>query len=445
MCSSSIMSHQLLSSAALLGFFIMSPARAHAEPPPSPPSTVAPPAGPVIELAPDDAEPKLPAVAIGQGKVSDADVMRGLRERRYRAAQESLGHTSIGGYGEIQVIGLTSGKDDARQWSADVRRLVLFVAHSFTSNIRAYTELEVEHAKQVEIEQAIVDWTVAGRYLGLRAGLLLIPMGLTNEVHEPPAFNGVVRPRLETVVIPSTWRELGAGFFGNPTDTLRYQLYAVTGINPLGMAAGGFASGLGNGANSKAKAWAVVGRVEYEPVAGIVVGVSGYASDAGKNATYHLRDRSSVDVSVPVLGYSIDARMRRAGLECKALFTEWHLPGSSALMHTFDDAGKRLFADTAGPLPTRMRGAYVEGGYDVFRPFHLSHQLVPFARVEGYSTQAAVPDGFKANPTYSIREHTFGVSYRPVREVAVKADYQLRNRKAGPDETQINFGVGFMY
>lgn len=383
-------------------------------------------------------------ITLGQGQVSDPDLLRGLRARRFRAAEESRGRTSIGGYGELQVVGLQSGKDAPRQWKADVRRLVIFVAHSFTDSIRAYTELEVEFARQAEIEQAIVEWSVGGKYLGLRAGLLLLPVGLINEVHEPPVFNGVVRPRVETVVIPSTWRELGAGVFGNPTESLRYQLYAVTGLDPLAMNGGGFANARGNGFSSKAKAWAVVGRVEYEPVIGLVFGASGYASDAGKNGTYFLRDRTSVSVSMPVLGYTLDARFRRAGVETKALFAEWHLPEAGALMHTWSAAGAPLF-DAKKPVPTRIRGGYVEGGYDVFHPFGLSHQLVPFARLEYYNTQSAVPDGFQENPTYAVREYTFGVSYRPIREVVVKADYQLRNRRAGPDETQISAGVGFMY
>ncbi len=127
------------------------------------------------------------------------------------------------------------------------------------------------------------------------------------------------------------------------------------------------------------------------------------------------------------------------------LYVEWHLPDAGALMHTWDDAGHMLFPDAGSPVPTLMRGAYVEGGYDVLRFFGVSHQLVPFARVELYDTQAGVPAGFVANPTYSVREYTFGASYRPIRQVVVKADYQLLNRREGKDATQINAGIGFMY
>src|SRR5262249_21373179 len=132
-----------------------------------------------------------------------------------------------------------------------------------------------------------------------------------------PIFNGVARPSVETVVIPTTWREIAVGFFGRPIEPLRYQVYAMSGLDPLGFTAGGFGDGTGAGAISKAKAWAIAGRVEYEPILGAIVAASGYASNAGKNGDFHLRDHSSVDVSLPVIGFSVDARIRRAGLEAK--------------------------------------------------------------------------------------------------------------------------------
>jgi hypothetical protein len=400
-----------------------------------------------VNLAPEDRDPPAPArplplVSLGSGR--EPDPVQSLTEQRFRSAMASVAHTSVGGYGELSVTGLADAGSN-RQWTADVRRVVLFVAHSFTQDIRVYTELELEHVREAEIEQAFVDWKVLGDYLGLRAGLVLMPMGITNEVHEPPLFNGVERPSVETVIIPSTWRELGAGFFGRPLPELRYELYAMAGLDPLGFAASGFGGGSGEGALSNAKAWAAAGRVEYEPLLGVVLGASGYAGDAGKNATYYARSGAVANVSVPVYGFSLDARFRRKGLECKALYTEWRFPNAGALMDTYNVSGHLNFPDPTQPLATAMRGAYVEAGYDVLHFSGFTHELVPFARLEAYDTQAAVPQGFTGNPTYNTRELTFGLSYRPIREVVVKTDYLLRGRRNAPDETQISAGIGFMY
>ena len=101
------------------------------------------------------------------------------------------------------------------------------------------------------------------------------------------------------------------------------------------------------------------------------------------------------------------------------------------------------------PQDNAGRGAYVEAAYDVLSFFDDAtigpHQLLPFARLEHANTQAAVPEGLTADPSFSVREYTFGVTYRPIQPLVAKVDYQLRNRKLGFDETQLNFGLGFMY
>ena len=428
------------------------PAKTAAPPPPA-----APP-GPAIELAPEHDPGKLaapdtppPTLGIGAGKAPEHELVRGLIQQRFRTAQSSTSNTSIGGYGEVHVKGTTSGKEGKRQWQSDVARLVLFVAHQFNDDFRFYTEIEFEHAiacktcvGAVELEQAYVDWKVLGDKMGLRAGLVILPMGIINQWHEPPIFHGVARPMVDTVVIPSTWREIGGGFFGQPAPWLRYELYAMNGLDPAGFTARGIGGGRQNGGFARAKAVAVVGRVEVEPLLGTVIGVSGYGSDAGPNGDFHDAAGKSVSLSLPVIGWSADARWRQWGLEWKVVYSEWHLPQSAALMAAYDAAGKRI-GDQSQAVASLIRGGYVEAAYDVLRPFKLGHQLLPFVRLEGYDTQAKVPEPYRANPIFNIRELTLGLSYRPIQQVVVKADYQMRNKSMGLDQTQINFGVGFMY
>lgn len=412
--------------------------------------------GPAIEIAPEHSNtppaPDQPALGLGAGTAPDAELVRGLIQQRFRSAAASSLSTSIGGYGEIHVRGLTRGRDGEREWLADVARLVVFVAHEFNDSFRSYLELEVEHSfacptcpGAVELEQAQIDWKILGDKLGLRAGLILVPMGIINQWHEPPIFHGVVRPRVDTAVIPSTWREIGFGIFGQPHDLVRYELYAMTGLNPAGFRATGISGGRQSGALASANAWAVSARAEIEPLLGVVIGASLYASDAGGNANLFDRRGEPVNLSIPAIGWSADARWRRSGIEWKVVFAEWRLPESRALMASYNEAGALAFPDPKLPVPTIVRGAYVEGAYDVLRPIGLSHQLLPFARIEHYNTQAEVPEGYEKNPTLSIREYTFGLSYRPIQQIVFKFDYQLRNRKLGPDETQVNLGAGFMY
>ena len=96
-------------------------------------------------------------------------------------------------------------------------RFVLFFGHKFNAATRMFSEFELEHALagegkpgEVELEQAYIEHDFGDAFTG-RAGVMLIPAGILNEVHEPPTFYGVERNNVEKNIIPSTWWEGGAG------------------------------------------------------------------------------------------------------------------------------------------------------------------------------------------------------------------------------------------
>ena len=103
----------------------------------------------------------------------------------------------------------------------DFHRFVLLFTHSFSDRLRFVGELELEHAVvegleeggELELEQAYLDF-LAHPALNFRAGMLLVPVGIINERHEPPVFHGVERPFVDTVIVPTTWFEAGAGIHG---------------------------------------------------------------------------------------------------------------------------------------------------------------------------------------------------------------------------------------
>src|SRR5690349_2866303 len=133
------------------------------------------------------------------------------------AAQDSE-TTSVGGYGEVHY---TNASGRGTPGSVNVRRFVLYVAHNFSEKVTVRSELELEDAKieggeaggEVALEQLYLDYLISPAFT-LRAGLLLPPIGIVNEFHEPPTFNGVDRPVFDQNVIPTTWREIGVGAVG---------------------------------------------------------------------------------------------------------------------------------------------------------------------------------------------------------------------------------------
>src|SRR4029078_5147874 len=120
----------------------------------------------------------------------------------------------------------------------DFHRFVLLVNHSFSDRLRFIGELEVEHAfgegledaGEIEVEQAYLDILVKPA-LNFRAGMMLVPVGIINERHEPPVFYGVERPFVDTFIIPTTWFEAGAGVHGRAGSRFAYRAYVMAPLD----------------------------------------------------------------------------------------------------------------------------------------------------------------------------------------------------------------------
>src|SRR6185436_2439107 len=150
-------------------------------------------------------------------------------------AQDSE-RTTVGGYGEVHYANF-SGPDTPGE--INVKRFVVYLAHTFNERIAFRSELEVEDAKveggeeggEVALEQIYLDYILSPAFT-LRAGLVLPPLGIVNETHEPPTFNGVERPGFDNDVIPTTWREIGVGVVGAlpGASGVSYRAYLLNGL-----------------------------------------------------------------------------------------------------------------------------------------------------------------------------------------------------------------------
>jgi hypothetical protein len=256
-----------------------------------------------------------------------------MQQGRMRREQK----TTIGGYGELH-LNMVKPEDDSFSSRLDFHRFVLFFAHRFNDRFQFYSEVELEHAfvaesggvaipGSIQIEQAFIDWRLLkgeSQALYLRAGAVLVPMGIINQWHEPPIFNGVERPTVDRVIIPTTWREGGIGIWGQPKDELRYEFYVMSGLDASGFSG---SSGLRGGrlkvTQAELNGPAFVGRLEWEPILGMVLGISPYFGLAGP--------RELPDLNVRVGGVSGDWRILRKGFESRALIAYFHVSDTDAL------------------------------------------------------------------------------------------------------------------
>jgi len=347
--------------------------------------------------------------------------------------------TTVGGYGELHYA--NSNRPGARG-EGNVKRFVLYLAHSFNDRITFRSELEVEDAKieggesggEVALEQAYLDFRL-GDHATVRAGLVLVPMGILNETHEPPTFNGVARADYHSVIIPTTWREIGVGLTGTlPGATgLAYRVYLVNGLLAEGFTAEtGIRGGRQEGKEASFVNPSLTGRLEYSRP-GLKIGAAGYY---GGSANGDPRIGTGT-FSAPVAMLAADARFDTGPWAFRAEAT-WTSLGKAAAINA-------AFGEDVG---SRMTGWYGEGAYNLLhllRPGSTA-QLNGFVRYEHLNTQSAVPAGTTRDQAFARRITTAGLTWKPISNVAIKGDYQFRRNGAKTDQDDIvRLGIGYQF
>ncbi|MCB1201398.1 MAG: hypothetical protein KDK41_12195, partial [Leptospiraceae bacterium] len=196
---------------------------------------------------------------------------------------------SIGGYGEIHYEHYDkeneSGNGSGKTNDYDALRAILYFGYKFNDWILLNTEFEFEHADEAYLEFAYLDFMFDDAF-NLRVGLLLLPMGIVNELHESPTFLPVNRSETESRIIPSTWRENGIGFYGSLADfTYRGMIVnGMAGADADPFNSSGLRGGRQKGSQAKADNLAGALRVDYEGLPGTILGVAGYYGGSGQDA-----------------------------------------------------------------------------------------------------------------------------------------------------------------
>ncbi len=359
------------------------------------------------------------------------------------------GNLKIGGYGEVHYNQPLSS-DVMKNGTLDVHRFVMMMGYQFNDRLQFVTELEFEHVKEFYVEQAFLQYRL-NKFINFRGGLILTPMGIINEYHEPTAFNGVERPQIDNSISPTTWREVGFGITGVVLPvSLKYQLYVMNGFNGFdGSAHIGGSSGLRSGRQKGAESYVsspnVSGKIEYFGFRGLNVGLAGYFGNTqstlyngiDKNDAAALARADSSVVGISMLG--VDARYSIKGLKLTGQLYYTDL-SNTAQFNTFTK-GKG-----GGNLGSSMFGYYIDLGYNVFRNAKTEMQLIPFLRYSNYDTHFTVADNISDNLAYQKSVYTTGISFFLAKGAVVKADMQFV--KTGATDVYaktFNAGFGIMF
>ncbi len=322
----------------------------------------------------------------------------------------------------------------------DFHRFVLLFGHSFSDRIKFWSELEVEHAfvegreekGELELEQAYLDFLIKP-YFNLRGGMLLAPVGLLNERHEPPSFNGVERPFIDTVILPSTWFDTGVGVFGDLGKGFLYKTYLMSTLDASGFTAGeGLREGRQRGFESSFRNPAITGRLEYHGLPRLALGASFWRGSTG----FRLRG-----VNPRVHVFDFDGRYSWNRFDVRGQFAQVHIGRAGELNLALQREG-----GVNPNIASRLRGFYFEPAVRVF-PRRFSRDLVLFARYENFDTQNRMPRGYLPLKQFDRSAWVVGATYYPEPDVALKFDYTfLRNASTVVRAVNsLNFGIGWWF
>ena len=352
---------------------------------------------------------------------------------------------SIGGYGEVLYDNFASKDQSGNPASGEdvitLLRAVVYLGYKFDQHFVLNTEIEYENAVvasdkggEAEVEFAYIDYMHAPAF-NARTGLVLIPSGLINQLHEPTAYLGARRPDVETFIIPSTWREIGTGFYGTH-GPVSYQFYGVNGLNAAGYSADeGIHEGSQEGSEALAKSWAFAGRVDFTAMPGLLVGASVFSGDAGQGQ--FTPSGQKISALTTVFDAHLDWRWR--GLWLRGLYAHTSVAQANLVNELNGFQGDES-------VGSRQEGWYVQAGYDVLSLVPGTRlSLIPYARYEQYDTQAQVPVGYERNPANDITELTLGAAFQPIPQLILKADWQQRHNAAKTGVNVWNVSLGYVF
>ena len=330
-----------------------------------------------------------------------------------------------GGYAEVHY-----NAGDKQQ--IDVHRWVLFTEYEFNDKLRVQGEFELEHALagdgkpgEVELEQAFIEYNTSPSN-AVFAGVVLVPVGMLNETHEPPTFFGVERDRVHSQIIPTTWWEAGVGSRGELNEGLGYDIFLHSGLD-VDETAFTMRGGRQKVAEAVANRPAITGRLRYTGFPGLNLTVAAQYQDDITQGTAETGTDTDFDTDATLLNVTADYRSGPIGL--KAMYARWDL-----------DEG------TTGVGPASLGrdeqwGYFIEPSYRFAAPGAGGDgEIGVFARYYAFDTAASdstgsVEDGF-----------TVGFNWWIHPDVVLKADYdEITIENSTSDDDRLNLGIGWQF
>ena len=389
---------------------------------------------------------------------------------------------SVGGYGEVALSRnfysdhvsryslADEHKKDPSHGRFDIPHAVIYLGYDFGKGWTMGTEIEFEHGGvgmayekedeeggeweqevekggEVELEQFWIQKSF-GRWANIKAGHIVVPVGLNNAYHEPLNFFTVYRPEGENTVLPSTWHQTGVSFWGR-TKGWRYELQFLAGLNSDNFTNTGWINkGPGTPTEGEiATKYGTALRIDNYCIKGLRIGLSGYYGHAIGNSYPNNKDGAESKYKGVVAIGAIDFTYNNYN---------WIVRGQADYGYLSDAKQLKYFTNRLNGLSPFHHSAFVsknafaygiEAGYNVFSQIEKLRQdnqkLYLFGRYEHYNPYASKTKNTSYDYT-NVQRMAVGINYYPVKQIVVKAEYSHRFLKSQyNNEPAINIGVAY--
>lgn len=389
---------------------------------------------------------------------------------------------SVGGYGEVAMSRnfysdhvsryslADEHKNDPSHGRFDIPHAVIYLGYDFGKGWTMGTEIEFEHGGvgmayekedeeggeweqevekggEVELEQFWIQKSF-GRWANIKAGHIVVPVGLNNAYHEPLNFFTVYRPEGENTILPSTWHQTGISFWGK-TKGWRYELQFLAGLNSDNFTNTGWINkGPGTPTEGEiATKYGTALRIDNYCIKGLRIGLSGYYGHAIGNSYPNNKDGAESKYKGVVAIGAIDFTYNNYN---------WIVRGQADYGYLSDAKQLKYFTNRLNGLSPFHHSAFVsknafaygiEAGYNIFSQIEKLRQdnqkLYLFGRYEHYNPYASKTKNTSYDYT-NVQRMAVGINYYPAKQIVVKAEYSHRFLKSQyNNEPAINIGVAY--
>ncbi len=362
---------------------------------------------------------------------------------------------SLGGYGEYKATKYTNYKNynttmannTRNKLETNIVRFVPYIGFKFNDWIIMNTEIEFEDGgarsdgeknyKYAIVEFSYLDFLI-DKSFAIRAGHILVPMGLINLNHEPVSYLSTDRPTVESYIIPSTWHTNGILTHGK-IDNLEYYAGMIISPDAGGFTEGRFIQQGRTGAKVFSDDFSFVGRLSYDLFDGLNIGASFLYGNS--SATKESKPGTSTGINsnarVTITIAELHATYKKENWNIQTIATYGALGGDVA----------QLSNSVSQEISKSVHGEYLNIGYDILPWFFKSSQnLYTFVEIEHLNMDASSDTTYTDNNHFM--EYSAGLSYFIDPKVVLKADYKIKDYASQAklaDENSFAFALGFIF